>query len=135
MAKQTNESRQHALLCAKLADGKKAEDIVIMEMKKLLYFTDYFIVCTAFNPKHVESVVEELRQKMKKNGVNAIGTEGLDSKTWALVDFGDVVVHVMQKPIRDYYQLEELWADARRVNWRPSAKGRKKIIASPPTSF
>ena len=121
-----NGSKDSAIMCASLADAKKADDIVILDIRKQLYLTDYFVICTGMNAKHVETIVQELKSRMKQQGHSVGGGQALASKTWAVVDFGDVVVHVMQKPLREYYQLEELWADAKKVNWKSAMLKRSQ---------
>lgn len=122
MAAKKDVSRERAIFCAKNADSKKASDIIILNVQKLLGITDYFVICTADNPKHVEAIIFDIEKEMKSKGSRIVGIEGMDMKTWALIDLGDVVVHVMQKPIREYYQIEELWADAKKVNWKLAAR-------------
>ncbi|MBI5359804.1 MAG: ribosome silencing factor [Planctomycetes bacterium] len=122
MAIKKDVSRERAIFCAKNADNKKASDIIILNVQKLLNITDYFVICTADNPKHVEAIIVDIEKEMKSKGSRIVGIEGMDMKTWALIDLGDVVVHVMQKQIREYYQIEELWADAKKVNWKLAAR-------------
>lgn len=110
---------------AKVMSDHKALDIKILDLRKLTSFTDYFIICSATSDRHVQavarSVVDELKSDDKRR---PIGDEGGKAGLWALVDYGDVVVHVFHKDERDHYQLERLWFDAPRVR-AATAKARK----------
>lgn len=105
-------SRQCALVAAKAADSKKATDIMIQEVGAITSMTDYFVIATAANNRQVEAIVEEIEdQEREQCGVKPMSREGLDEGTWALLDYGNFVVHVFQPEARDYYRLEDLWND------------------------
>ena len=95
-------------------DDLKGKDIVTLDVRNMTDITDYMIICTGTSNRHVKSLADHVSLELKKQGQQARGQEGLDAPTtdWALVDFGDVVVHVMQPDTRDFYDLERLWSAA-----------------------
>lgn len=113
MTEQPASSRSIALIAAKAADEKKATDIMIQEVSELTSVADYFVVVTAMNNRQVDAIVEAIETAVREQtDEKPTGREGLDEGTWALLDFGAVVVHVLQPEARDYYRIEELWNDA-----------------------
>ena len=89
--------------------GIKAEDIVVMDVRKMSSLFDYIIVASAESTRQTRALVGNLQDKIKDLGGRILGVEGEGSGEWVLVDLGDVVVHVMQPAIRSYYNLEQLW--------------------------
>lgn len=105
--------REQALLAARAADSKKATDIMIQEVSEITSMADYFVIATAANNRQVAAIIEEIEEVVRKEGnAKPLHREGIDEGTWALLDYGPVVVHVFQPEQRDYYRLEELWNDA-----------------------
>ena len=92
-------------------DDLKGRDIVSLDVRKLTDVTDFMVICTGTSNRHVKSLASSVALELKKAGMPAQGIEGADQNPeWALVDFGDVVVHVMLPETRDFYDLERLWA-------------------------
>ncbi len=87
----------------------KARDIVLLDVRGKCSVTDYMIVASGSSNRHVKAVADNVLMEAKKAGVTPLGVEGLESAEWALVDLGDVVVHVMQPQARELYDLERLW--------------------------
>ena len=87
----------------------KARDVVVMDVRGKCSVTDYMVVASGSSNRHVKSVADNVLREAKQAGVELIGIEGLDAGEWALVDLGDVVVHVMQPQVRSLYDLERLW--------------------------
>jgi ribosome-associated protein len=104
---QANELQQriHDLL-----DDAKAQNIVVLDVHKISSIADYMIIATGTSTRHVSAVADNLIDSLKKDGIRAWGIEGQDTGEWVLVDFGDVIVHIMQAETRDFYQLEKLWS-------------------------
>jgi ribosome-associated protein len=101
------------LIAARAADDKKAADIVVQEMRTALLITDYFVIVTGANNRQVDAITEAIEEALRKEaGIKPIGREGLDEQTWVLLDYGDIVVHVFQPELREFYRLESLWSDA-----------------------
>jgi ribosome-associated protein len=99
-------------LAAKAADDKKAEDIVVLNMKGISAVADYFLICHGNSDKQVQAIAREMKEKAHEFGFDIKRMEGFDEARWILVDMGDVVAHIFHKEERDYYNLERLWGDA-----------------------
>ncbi len=95
-----------------LLDEKKAEDLVILDLRALSSVTDILVIASGHSDRHVQAVSEHLVQEMKKHGYYPLGSEGLRDGRWALLDYDDIIVHVFYHEIRDYYDLEGIWSDA-----------------------
>ncbi|MBO8177602.1 MAG: ribosome silencing factor [Bacillus sp. (in: Bacteria)] len=104
--------RQLLLTAVNAADDKKAEDIVVLNMKGISLLTDYFVICHGNSDKQVQAIAREIKDKVEEKGYTVKRLEGFDEAKWVLVDIGDVVVHVFHKDERGYYNLERLWGDA-----------------------
>jgi len=110
-------SEEFAQALAASALGKKGVDLVILDMRGLIDFSDYFVLCTAQNTRQVRAIAEEVKMVAKKeHQTPPVGVEGLDACRWVLVDFSDVVVHVFDGPMRGFYDLDGLWRDAPRID-------------------
>ena len=109
------ESLDIARLCARVADEKRAEDILILQTGKVSSVAEYFILATARNRRQMKAVLESIRLELKSLGVRDLHSEGYGGDKWTLLDYGDVVVHVFDADTRSFYDLESLWADAPRV--------------------
>ena len=92
-------------------DDLKGKDIVTLDVRAMTDITDYMVVCTGTSNRHVKSLADNVAMELKKSGLPAMGIEGVEQASeWALVDFGDVVVHVMLPDTRDFYDLERIWS-------------------------
>lgn len=91
-------------------DDAKALDIRVMDVRGISSIADYMVVATGTSSRHVSSIADRLERVLREEGIRAWGTEGQETGEWVLIDFGDVIVHVMQAATRDFYQLEKLWA-------------------------
>ncbi len=106
-------SREIALIAAAAADSKKAADVLIQKVSELILVTDYFVIATGINDRQVEAIADEVEDQLReKANLKPIGREGYEERTWILLDYGEVVVHVFQPQTRDFYRLETLWNDA-----------------------
>ena len=104
-----------ALLCLKSIKERKAIDPVVFDMGKLTSIADYFIVASGNSSRQVQAISRHVRAKMRENGVRPIGVEGEQKGHWILMDYGDVVVHVFYQPVREFYDLEGFWIEAKRI--------------------
>lgn len=111
---------EKVMIAAKAADSKKATDIVIQDVRDVVSVTDFFVIVTAQNNRQVAAVLDAIEEaEVKEAGVKPLGIEGADEGFWALLDFGDFVVHCFQPEGRDYYRLEEVWNDAPTIDFEP----------------
>jgi len=116
------ESKQFALFIAECLAEKKADDVVILEATQTLGYTDFVVIAGARNARQLNAMIGHVEQRVKATlERRAYGTEGLQGGSWALVDFGDVVVHVFRAEERLFYDLEGLWADAPRIHFDADA--------------
>jgi len=93
----------------------KGQDIQVLDVRKITDFTDYMIIASGTSSRHVQTLADKICVHMKELGRMPVGREGEAVGDWVLVDFGDVVAHLMRPPIRDFYNLEKLWGDSKRV--------------------
>lgn len=112
------ETPDKAILVARLADDKKAEEIVVLDVSKVCTFTDIFVVCTSGSPLQSRAIVGNIRDGIDEQAGARPVVDGMAASTgWVVLDYGDVVVHVMDKNARDFYQLEALWGDGTVIDW------------------
>jgi ribosome-associated protein len=110
------QSESLARRLAALADSKKAEDIVVMDMRGLVAYTDFLAVCTARNERQARAIVDEVRLRVKRDtGLLPGGVDGTGEAGWIILDYLDCVLHVFTAEARDRYQLEDLWHEAPRL--------------------
>ncbi|HUO44022.1 MAG TPA: ribosome silencing factor [Burkholderiales bacterium] len=102
----------------------KGRDIVVLDVHRLTSLFDRLIIVSGDSTRQNRALANNVREKLKAHGVPAVGVEGEDSGEWILVDFGPVVIHIMQPAIRRYYNLEELWGGASAPLHRTAAAGR-----------
>lgn len=112
-------ARELALRCRELAEEKKAEDIVILDMRKLTSVTDYFVIATGTSEPHLRALIEELTERIDAEfGIRPCAVDGTLKANWVVLDYLDVIVHLMRAEMRERYGLEILWGDAPRVRRR-----------------
>jgi ribosome-associated protein len=117
------DSRKLALLCRELADNKKAEDITILDVRKLSSVTDYFVIASGTSEPHLRAIVDEITDELRdEHGLRAKAVDGTLKAAWVVLDYFDVIVHVMRADLRERYDLEALWNDAPRVKPRKRLK-------------
>jgi len=102
---------------ARIADGKKADYIKILDMRSRLIITDYFIIISARNTRLTRRIEEEIAIYLKSSGRYPINRSGLAEGNWILIDYNDFVIHIFTNEFREYYQLERLWRDSREIKW------------------
>ena len=108
--------RELALYLADALDDKKALNIIILDVEELVGYTSYFVIVSGRGERHVQSLADHLRRHLRtEQGIRPYGVEGTESGRWALLDFGDVVVHIFREDERDFYDLEGLWRDAEKL--------------------
>ena len=104
------QSKELVTLVEKAADDLKAVDMLTIEVSGLTSITDFMVIASGTSDRHVRSIADNVVEQAKAAGAQVLGIEGQDSGEWVLVDLGDVVVHVMQPRVRDFYKLENLWS-------------------------
>lgn len=107
-------------------DDAKARDITVLDVRKISDFTDYMIIATGTSNRHVQSTADKVVDHLRAQGVRAVGMEGEKTGDWVLIDFGDVVTHVMREQTRDFYNLEKLWSDAKQTKLVEKPKTHRK---------
>jgi len=113
------DSRKLALLCGELADKRKAEDIVVLDMRKISSVTDYFVLASGTSEPHLRAIAEEIMDSLKDDHhLRPHAVDGTLQTAWVVLDYFDVIVHIMRPDVRGRYDLEGLWGDAPRVKAR-----------------
>jgi ribosome-associated protein len=105
---------EKALIIGKLADEKKAKDVVILGLADLTDIADFFVLASGTSERHVRTVAEGVQTGMKEKGVPLLSAEGYDEGRWIILDYGDVIFHTFLEPLRELYDLESLWIEAAR---------------------
>ncbi|MDI6894119.1 MAG: ribosome silencing factor [Bacillota bacterium] len=106
------EALELAMLAARAAEGRKARDVMVMEMRDLTTLTDYFVLASGRTPIQVRAMSDQVEDEAARRGVRLLHREGYDRGRWVLLDYGDVVVHLFCEEERKFYALERLWGDA-----------------------
>jgi len=109
-------SRELARLCVHTAMEKKATDPLILDVRKLCSFTDYFVILSGRSTRHVQGLAEAIEDELRSKRLAMSKAEGLQEGTWVLLDFNDIVVHIFYADTRKFYDIEGLWHDAPRVS-------------------
>jgi ribosome-associated protein len=104
--------RDLLITAAKAADDKRAEDLIVLNMKGISLVADYFLICHGNSDKQVQAIAREMKEKAEEKGYEVKRMEGFDEAKWVLVDLGNVVAHIFHRDERSYYNLERLWGDA-----------------------
>lgn len=106
-----------------MADNKKAENILVLDVRKLSSLTDYFVIASGTSEPHLRAIVDEVTDRIREDhGVRPSAVDGSLKTAWVVLDYFDVIVHVMRGDVRDRYDLESLWGDAPRVKARKQPK-------------
>jgi ribosome-associated protein len=115
-------------LIARASDEKKAEDIDVLDLRKLSNFTDFFVIVTGLSRLQLRAVHDIVIERLKELDITPLNVDGLTTSRWIVLDYGDVILHIFNSEARSYYALERLWGDAKIVRWRVSAtkQARKK---------
>jgi len=109
-------SRELAKLCVRTAIEKKAEDPVVLDVRGVCSFTDYFVIISGRSTRHVQGLAEAIEAELRSKRLSTSKSEGLQEGIWVLLDFNDVVVHIFYSESRKFYDIEGLWHDAPRIS-------------------
>lgn len=119
------DSRKLAVLCRELADNKKAEDIVILDVRELSSVTDYFVIASGTSEPHLRAILDEITDKIRDDyDLRPRAIDGTLQAAWVVLDFFDVIVHLMRQDVRERFDLETLWGDAPRLKPRRKTPAR-----------
>jgi ribosome-associated protein len=106
-----------ARLCVKLAEDKKAENIVVLDLRGISSFTDFFVVCSGTSEPHLKAINTGIREGLREHSqISPLNSEGTVASQWLVMDYSDVLVHIFLEKKREFYALENLWSDAPRLN-------------------
>lgn len=118
-----------AQLCAKYADDKKAENIVLLDLRGLSPVTDFFVICSVGSSPQLRAVRDEVVVQMREqHGMKPMFVDGSFDSQWIIINFPNVLVHVLSEEKREFYSLEELWGDAPVVAWTPEVPEPEKPV-------
>jgi len=127
------QTRQQVARAVKAIEGKKGEDIVILEMDKSSgAFTDYFVVCSGTNPRQIQAIADDVEKQMADAGQRPNSVEGYTQAEWVLLDYVDFVLHIFSERARKFYDLERLWKSARKLS--PADLAKKPAARKHPSS-
>jgi ribosome-associated protein len=113
--KRNSEARSFALAAARVADERHCSDIVVLDLKGKSPATDYFVIATGTSDRQRRTVADEICEAARERGLQRFGSAGYEQGRWILLDFIDVVIHIFDAEYRDYYALELLWGDAKKL--------------------
>jgi len=121
------DSKKLALLCREFADNKKAENILVLDVQKVSSVTDFFVIASGTSTPHLRAIVEEIDDRLREeHDVRPGAVDGTVQGAWVVLDYFDVIVHVMRADVRERYNLEGLWGDAPKMKVRkPAAKAKR----------
>lgn len=109
---------EHAILCARIGEDNKGKDILVLDMRGITPLYDFFVIMTGTSRRQIHTLAEEIDAALAAEGEKRMSISGYQASRWVVQDYGDIVVHVFDKEARGYYALEELWADAPRIDWQ-----------------
>ncbi len=109
---------QRACIAAKVASENKGDRVEVLDLRDITTEFDYFVLATGNSRRQIHTIVEEVDAALRAVGDQRIGVNGYEASKWVVQDYGDVLVHVFDADTRDYYRLEEVWADAKPVDWK-----------------
>src|ERR1051325_3588360 len=109
------ETEDAVMMAARAASDKKAADLRILDLRDVAQFTEFFLICTANNPRQVQAVTDAIEENLRRAGKRPTHIEGYAAAEWVLLDYGDFIAHVFSPASRRFYDLERLWRDAKPV--------------------
>ena len=122
-AEQSNELDERIVTALQAASDKKALDLVVLDLREIASFTDFFVLSSGANERQVQAIADEVLERLKKNGHPAARVEGRKTAEWILLDYGDFIVHVFADKARKFYDLERLWRESKRLELPPALTG------------
>ena len=117
--------KEIAVLAAEAAEDQKAENVIILDVRKLTTIADYFLICSGNSPIQVRAIASFIEEELKKVNVRMDHQEGFEEGKWVLLDYGEVIMHIFYHETRLYYGLEHLWGDAKTVRIPGKKNGKR----------
>ena len=112
----TAQSKEHALEIARLLDSHRAEDTVVLNVGKMSSWTYYFVICTVTSQTHMRGLIQYVTEYFRQKKIKAINSlKNANEQGWVLIDCGDLIIHLMAKEQREFYELEKLWFNSERL--------------------
>src|SRR5215210_6699490 len=109
------DTEEEVRIAAQAASDRKATDLVALDLREIASFTEFFLICTGANQRQVQAISNAIEEELRKAGKRPLHTEGYSNAEWILLDYGDFIVHVFGSASRNFYDLERLWRDAKRM--------------------
>jgi len=109
---------ENLAIAIRAAREKKAINLVALDLREVTSFADYFLICSGTSTRQVQAISDEILERLKKSGTRSLHVEGYQVAQWALLDYGNLIVHVFAEDAREFYDLERLWRDAKRLEIR-----------------
>ncbi|MBI3952037.1 MAG: ribosome silencing factor [Acidobacteria bacterium] len=106
---------ENLAIATRAAREKKAVNLTVLDLRKVTSFADYFLICSGTSTRQVQAIVDAILEKLREAGTRPLHVEGYEVAEWTLIDFGDLIVHVFSESAREFYDLERLWRDAKRI--------------------
>jgi ribosome-associated protein len=116
----TDAARQFAIETARLAANTRCHDVVVLDVRGLSPITDFFVLATGTSARQMATVMQDVEEFGRTQGYTPLSRSGYEGETWLLCDMVDVIVHVFNQESRQFYDLDGLWGDAKRVEWKPA---------------
>lgn len=118
------EGQELAIACAKAAEEILAEDIRVLDLRGVSSLTDFMVICSGTSMPHLKAILRDVEMHVREwTGARPLHAEGRADSRWVVLDYVDVMVHIMHREMRDHYGLEDLWGDAKLVEWSDAPKG------------
>jgi ribosome-associated protein len=127
----TETTRKFAVEVAKLAANTRCSNVVVLDVRGLSPITDFFVLATGTSPRQMRAVTDQAAEIGPEHGFAPLSQSGMDGESWMLIDFIDVVMHIFSPESRNFYDLDNLWGDATKVEWQPNAQAPAEQQTSP----
>jgi|WetSurMetagenome_2_1015567.scaffolds.fasta_scaffold799829_1 ribosome-associated protein len=121
------ETRDKVKMCSKYAEEKKADDVLMLELAGLTDIADYFVLANGTSERHVKTISEHIEASMKIDGIKPFSVEGYNEGRWVIIDYRDVIVHIFLEPLRELYDLESLWIEAKKQRLEKENKSNSEV--------
>lgn len=113
---------EKARMCGQYAEEKKAKDVLLLELTGLTDIADYFLLASGTSERYVRTISDHIEKSMKDGGVKPLFTEGYEEGRWVIIDYNDLIVHVFLEELRELYDLESLWIEAKQYRMEAQNK-------------